>query len=387
MVFDFFYVILYIYKFDKKVILSMNTVTSYNLDFLNNYFTSNEFAFINNANLENQKLDEIVSKETRTRDIIVNFINNLHNSISDIHNDETHSDFLALLSEVQEIFERINNNISVIQDLKQDSSHILNEIVELLIQIEEHPDNQEIYSTKVQNLKDEINTFSTKNEDVRSKILLNDIKIDTFFQKNIVKKYLASFDTEMKLNHYKNVVDKTTSSENEHLSVNTDIPSSDNSLESDIDSLSNSTESTVANISENFEENHTLRISEKSKKVFLPYTKQEIALYLEQYPDSYTSFEDVVNKEFVLSLDYYMKHPVVARFREAYSLIRDRESKSVVDAFKFAIDMMFRYELNPIIIAGCKTQEQLEHYLSCLEKNSLDDFTDFNIKFEVSPLA
>ena len=365
----------------------METITSYNLDFLNNYFTSNEFAFINNANLENQKLDEIVSKETRTRDIIVNFINNLHNSISDIHNDETHSDFLALLSEVQEIFERINNNISVIQDLKQDSSHILNEIVELLIQIEEHPNNQEIYSNKVQNLKNEINTFSVKNEDVRSKILLNDIKIDTFFQKNIVKKYLASFDTEMKLNHYKNVVDETTSSENEHLSVNTDIPSSDNSLESDTDSLSNFTKSTVANISENFEENHTLRVSEKSKKVFLPYTKQEIALYLEQYPDSYTSFEDVVNKEFVLSLDYYMKHPVVARFREAYSLIRDRESKSVVDAFKFAIDMMFRYELNPVIIAGCKTQEQLEHYLSCLEKNSLDDFTDFNIKFEVSPLA
>ena len=387
MVFDFFYVILYIYKFDKRVILSMNTVTSYNLDFLNNYFTSNEFAFINNANLENQKLDEIVSKETRTRDIIVNFINNLHNSISDIHNDETHSDFLALLSEVQEIFERINNNISVIQDLKQDSSHILNEIVELLIQIEEHPDNQEIYSNKVQNLKNEINTFSVKNEDVRSKILLNDIKIDTFFQKNIVKKYLASFDTEMKLNHYKNVVDETTPSENEYLSVNTDIPSSDNTSEADTDSLSNSTKSTVANISENFEENHTLRVSEKSKKVFLPYTKQEIALYLEQYPDSYTSFEDVVNKEFVLSLDYYMKHPVVARFREAYSLIRDRESKSVVDAFKFAIDMMFRYELNPVIIAGCKTQEQLEHYLSCLEKNSLDDFTDFNIKFEVSPLA
>ena len=82
-----------------------------------------------------------------------------------------------------------------------------------------------------------------------------------------------------------------------------------------------------------------------------------------------------------------MKHPVVARFREAYSLIRDRESKSVIDAFKFAIDMMFRYDLNPVIIAACKTQDQLEHYLSCLEKNTLDNFTDFNIKFEVNPLA
>ena len=33
----------------------MNTVASYNFDFLKNYFTSNEFNFINNANLENQK--------------------------------------------------------------------------------------------------------------------------------------------------------------------------------------------------------------------------------------------------------------------------------------------------------------------------------------------
>ena len=134
----------------------MDTITSHNLDFLNNYFTSDEFTFINNANLENQKLDEIILKETKTRDVIVNFINNLHDSISDIHNSETHTDFLTLLSEVQEIFERINKNISIIQDLKKDSSDILNEIVELLIQIEEHPENKENYSNQVQDLKNKM---------------------------------------------------------------------------------------------------------------------------------------------------------------------------------------------------------------------------------------
>ena len=365
----------------------MDTITSHNLDFLNNYFTSDEFTFINNANLENQKLDEIILKETKTRDVIVNFINNLHDSISDIHNSETHTDFLTLLSEVQEIFERINKNISIIQDLKKDSSDILNEIVELLIQIEEHPENKEIYSNQVQDLKNKINTFSTKNEDVRSKILLNDIKIDTFFQKNIVRKYLASFDTEIHLNHQKNSLDETVSIKSDNLSTNSRTSSSHDSSFSDTNTLLDSTESIVSDIFEDSKENDTLLVSEKKKKVFLPYTKQEITLYLEQYPDSYTSFEDVVKKEFVLSLDYYMKHPVVARFREAYSLIRDRESKSVIDAFKFAIDMMFRYDLNPVIIAACKTQDQLEHYLSCLEKNTLDNFTDFNIKFEVNPLA
>lgn len=340
----------------------MTINTSYNLDFLNNYFTSNEFNFINNANLENQKLDEIILKETKTRDIIVNFINNLHDYISD-SNHESNTEFLALLSEVQEIFEKINNNIKIIQDLKDDSSKILDKIVELLINIEQNHDNPNSYTNQIQNLKEMINDFSVKNEDVRSKILLNDIKIDTFFQKNIVKKYLSSFDTEIHLTDKTNI----SSSNKNNLSVNKKI--------------------TNSNEEENIQENHTLIVSEKLKKVFLPYTKHEISLYLEQYPNSYTSYQDVIEKEFVLSLDYYMKHPVVARFREAYSLIRDRESKSVIDAFKFALDNMFRYELNPVIIAACKTQEQLEHYLNCLEKNKLEDFKDFEIKFEVAPLG
>ncbi len=340
----------------------MTINTSYNLDFLNNYFTSNEFNFINNANLENQKLDEIILKETKTRDIIVNFINNLHDYISD-SNHESNTEFLALLSEVQEIFEKINNNIKIIQDLKDDSSKILDKIVELLINIEQNHDNPNSYTNQIQNLKEMINDFSVKNEDVRSKILLNDIKIDTFFQKNIVKKYLSSFDTEIHLTDKTNI----SSSNKNDLSVNKKI--------------------TNSNEEENIQENHTLIVSEKLKKVFLPYTKHEISLYLEQYPNSYTSYQDVIEKEFVLSLDYYMKHPVVARFREAYSLIRDRESKSVIDAFKFALDNMFRYELNPVIIAACKTQEQLEHYLNCLEKNKLEDFKDFEIKFEVAPLG
>lgn len=199
-----------------------------------------------------------------------------------------------------------------------------------------------------------INNFATKNENIKSKILLNDIKIDTFFQKNIVKNYLSSFNITIDIKNHSKTQEHEPLHQKESL--------------------------------ENVEENNTLVISEKAKKVFLPFTKQELLLYLEQYPDEYKSFEDVIEKEFILSLDYYMKHPVLARFREAYSLVRDRESKSVLDAFKFAIDLMFHYELNPVIIAACKTQEQLENYMSCLEKNNLDDFKDFEIKFEVNPI-
>lgn len=134
------------------------------------------------------------------------------------------------------------------------------------------------------------------------------------------------------------------------------------------------------------DDNPILLVSEKDKTVYLPYAKHEVLEYIEQYPEQYSSFDDVVEKEFILPIDLYVKHPVIARFRETYALIRDRESKSILEAFKLAMDMMFRYELNPAIIAACKTQEQLENYLECMEKKKLDEFKDFEIRFELMPL-
>ena len=50
------------------------------------------------------------------------------------------------------------------------------------------------------------------------------------------------------------------------------------------------------------------------------------------------------------------------------------------------MDMMFNYNLNPAIIAACKSQSQLEHYLECVSNQHLDEFKDFEIRFEVAPL-
>ena len=46
---------------------------------------------------------------------------------------------------------------------------------------------------------------------------------------------------------------------------------------------------------------------------------------------------------------------------------------------------MFNYKLNPIIISACRNLDELDIYLDCLEENELDDFTCFEIRFEVSP--
>ena len=46
---------------------------------------------------------------------------------------------------------------------------------------------------------------------------------------------------------------------------------------------------------------------------------------------------------------------------------------------------MFKYNLNPIIIAACRNLEELDIYLDCLDENELFDFNCFKIRFEVAP--
>ena len=81
-----------------------------------------------------------------------------------------------------------------------------------------------------------------------------------------------------------------------------------------------------------------------------------------------------------------MHNQSMARFRETYSLYRDREATSVLEAFKAAMQLAFKGELNPAIIAACKTKKQLNNYLLCLEENKTDDFQDFKIIYDMTPL-
>jgi len=60
--------------------------------------------------------------------------------------------------------------------------------------------------------------------------------------------------------------------------------------------------------------------------------------------------------------------------------------KSAIDSLKFAMEIMFKSNINPTIIAAVKSQQQLEDYIECLEKNKLEDFKHFEIIFEVNPL-
>ena len=189
------------------------------------------------------------------------------------------------------------------------------------------------------NLTEKINTYFSTFEQIKKNITLNDMEVDNFVER------LTSLNVTPNETFYEIVSD------------------------------------------EDIQNNNTLVISEKDNKVFLPYTVSEIKSYMEKYPKEYKSLDYVINKEFVLPLDYYTKHPSLARFREAYSLIRDREAKSVFEALKYALNIMFDYDLNPAIISACKTEEALNLYIECLENKDLSKFDLFKIEFQLNPLT
>lgn len=133
-------------------------------------------------------------------------------------------------------------------------------------------------------------------------------------------------------------------------------------------------------------DNETLIISENTNKVYLPYKISELLKYVESYPDVYTSLSDVVEQEFILPFDYFTKHPYKVRFFETFNLIRNRAGYSVFTALRFSIKLLYKTNLNPAIIAACKTQTELKSLLYHLDNDDLKEFKYFNIVFDVNPL-
>ena len=134
------------------------------------------------------------------------------------------------------------------------------------------------------------------------------------------------------------------------------------------------------------EDNKTLVISERLQKIYLPYKVSELTNYIENYPGSYNSLKDVVAQEFILPFDYFRKHPTKARFTEAYNLLKNREGRNFMKSVSYAFRLLNKNNLNPAIIASCKTQHELDSYLYYLDSDNLNNFKFFDIIYEVNPM-
>lgn len=129
---------------------------------------------------------------------------------------------------------------------------------------------------------------------------------------------------------------------------------------------------------------NTLIISEKQKKVILPFTLKEIENLQKDYENEHLSIENIIEKFYTKPISYY-KNSAISRFKESYQLITLREKGSKKDAIMLATEMFFNYNLHPAVITSCKNLNELDIYLSCLEYNELEDFHFFKTFYEIAP--
>lgn len=297
----------------------------------------NDFEFMNS--LENN-IDEIHQKILEQK--------NKRKQVTGILKSQDITKNSSNLSNISEIITLVNTNINLLYTVEIDLNNICRDFTNTYVSDTFNNPSDSVFDS----IKSNITNYSAELSNIDTILEQNSKKIDNYLKENA------------------NLINTTVS----NIFVNTNLNSSDDFSKN------------ITLNNELYLDNPYLVVSEKEKKVFLPYKVSEINSYLEKYPNSYSNFEDVVKKEFILSLDYYTKRPVYTRFRETYSLIRDREGKSILEALKYSFDLMFKDDLNPCIIAACKTQNQLDDYLTCLDHQNLDAFEHFKIQFLVNPL-
>ncbi|MDO4282625.1 MAG: hypothetical protein Q4D02_03235 [Clostridia bacterium] len=298
----------------------------------------------------NQFLDLNIKIQTEYKNLLLNYIEKMLDvpvENSEIDSKETNS-VLELLNKLKENLAIINQNLQKLENLENDIS--LNQV------------------------KD-IEKLFLDYKQLQKEILKNNIQINKFLLEIV---QFINFIFINNTNAY-----KITNLEN----INQIIPEETvQNIKMDFkEVIENPIQSSKKD--ENTNSNHIeniLIISEMKGKVFLPYTIENLNSILEKNKSKYTDINDVIEKEFTVPYSSF-KNPILSRFKEAYKLVRNKEHKSIKEAFDLGMELLLNYNLHPAIIAACKNIDELDIYLDYLEENEIEKFDCFQIKFEIAP--
>lgn len=312
------------------------------------FFSEENLIFLKNMNEELSKIEMLLEKNQNKEEKYSLFLTAL--TTKDFSN--TNKEYFL---DVKNIYDILEKNTALLKNLKSTLSALSTKLLALVLS-----DSSSTTPELVNEINNNLNHYIELLDEMKTDFIQNNLSVNTFTSYHSTRLLLTTFDMDL--------------GENLDESINLISP---NSTTSQI----NTSYSDMVGTNEN----KVLIISEKENKVYLPYKKTELKAYLSQYPTSYYSYKNVIEKEFILPLNYFMNNPSMARFRETYSLYRDREATSIVEAFKKALSLAFKSELNPAVIAACKTKKQLNNFILCLDENKLNDFSDFEIIYDVKP--
>jgi len=286
-----------------------------------------------------------------------------------------------LFKSLNDSIAKTNSNLLILKNLETNINSIL---FTISMQISTN-------TMDINDLNNQLNMYNVRKQETKNDILNNSTYVQKFIAstKTVIDSFVSDIENSKEniIRQFKENKANATSgcgaaiSSNSVHNTNTDdktiFSNQFNTEEADL-SHDNNTLYTPYKI----QENDTLLISEKQEKVFLPYTLSDLSEFTK---DTEKSLEDVVRENFVVSLHTF-KNPTISRFKAAYNLARNKSNYSLLKSFNFAVEIMFKYNLNPAIILACKTVDELKDYLNCLKEQKLDLFKPFKIKYEMNPM-
>lgn len=317
---------------------------------LKEYFSKLNITFLKDLTKEEQKVDLLLDNNKAKEQKYSLFLTAL---IAKDYSTTNKQYFI----DVKNTYSLLEENTNNLKKLKKMLNGLNSKVLNLTLS-EQETDSQITYA--INSISKDLNSYAELVDEVKPKLIENNTTINTFTSYHSTRLLLTTFDMDL----------------GDTLEETADL----SSPKIDERSLKTSYSDIVT-----LNENKVLIISEKDNKVYLPYRKTELKAYLSQYPSEYYSYKNVIEKEFILPLNRFMDNQQLARFRETYTLYRDREASSSIVAFNQALRTSFKSDLNPAIIAACKTKKQLTNYILCLNDNNLDEFTDFEIIYDMAP--
>ena len=318
-----------------------------------------------------EQIDQDIIELNKYKDLYENRINLYYIYLDYINNNKDSNNDYSKINE-QKINNSLTNFKNEIQIIDKNIS-LLNEML------------NKCNTAKKMNLeRKKIYSYNKKYEEIKNKFLnyyLSEDNTNVLFIKSVI--------TESSLKHEKANEKKTTEIEKTTKKSNKfeDKKTSNSDNISEKKEISTDNLQSDKNTGENeLKNNDTLLISEKLNKVILPYTAKEVEQIYNNENGKYKDLEEVIDENFVRDFsDYNLQF--FSRYKETMKLAKEREGYGVFDSIVLATEMIGKRFLHPAIISACRNINELDVYLDCLDKNELEDFKIFKIKFELYPMV
>lgn len=264
------------------------------------------------------------------------------------------------LSKIENIPTNINVKEQIIDSLETNKENLLNT---------NNIENNDIKDDKKDIDKNNSNDINMLSNSSNTETLTTDAinKLD------LQSKYLSENENNNKKDNNEDNTDSSNDLENETTDLN---------LEPAVKNKNIKTNDRVTKLP--LQDNNSLIISEKDGLVYLPFKVEDLKKeYIEKHK-KYKGLIDLINHEYILPINKY-KNTVTSRFKEAYSLMVNKEKESALSGLELGLEVAFNYSLHPAVITACKSLDELDEYLDALDAKDMSNFKRFKVEFEVLP--